>query len=1055
MTRLVVAIAHLFLAATASAAPETHQVKLNGHTFTLPKGFTIELAAKTPLVDRPIVAAFDDRGRLYVADSSGSNEKPDVQLKNPTHRIVRLEDTKGTGVFDKATVFADKMMFPEGILWHRGSVFVGAPPHIWKLTDTDDDGKADKRDVWFDGKTLTGCANDLHGPYLGPDGWIYWTKGAFAKQEYTLPNGKKFTTRAAHIFRARPDGTGIEPVMTGGMDNPVDVAFLPNGERFFTTTFFQHPAAGQRDGIIHAIYGGIYGKDHDVIYDKDHKWTSPTTMPVMTHLGPAAPCGLHCYESGAFGAEYRSNLFCCQFNLRKVSRHVLKPHGSTYTTEDSDFVVSDNQDFHPTDVIEDADGSLLIVDTGGWYKLCCPSSQLVKEDVLGAIYRVRRDGVKTVEDPGGRKIRFGESTISELVGFLGDPRPVVRRRSIDELAGRGSKAVVALHDLSHHDPSAQVRLSAAWTLSRILETLPPESGDRTSIEVMFNLARYDNDAAVRQATLSSISLRRDPSMTPSLIPGDSEPRAVAEAIGRSGKRDAIDDLFEAVEESSDVIFQHAVTYALIELGDAKSTRARLGDASPVVRRCALTALDQLGEKLDPKVVVDALKSKDAGLKETAAWILSRHPEWADELVALVRHSLINMKVADTVEPIARFAKAPAVQKLLADMATDRNLDFVFRVRALKTMGVANVKETPEPWAKAIAHVMNGTSDWPELERLRVICEAVPVLRALPTPKTHVQELARGLERVISDEDLRPAHWEAMAVMPGGMKTIRDQHFKDLLKAIEDNLGSPYWQRPAEIAAQDRKRASLAIEILSKARLTPDQLNALIAVLPKVGPLELDRTLTAFAQTKDEAIGFKLVAALDTPELRPSLRVDGVKERIKHFPMTVHKAAEKLYAALNAEYEQQRTKLDEMSKALTAGDIRRGQAVFNSVKTSCIACHTIGYVGGKIGPDLTRIGGIRTERDLLEAILFPSANFVRSYEPLTVILKDGRSFTGAPKKNAPDEVILVLAADKEQRIVREDIDEVRPGKVSIMPAGLDKQITQQELADLIAFLRACK
>src|SRR5262245_9576008 len=381
--------------------PGTHQIKLDGHTFTLPVGFTIERVAGPPQVDRPIVASFDDRGRLYVADSSGSNEKLTDQLKNPTHRIIRLEDTKGTGVFDKATVFADKLNFPEGILWHRGHVYVSAVPQIWKLTDTDDDGKADKREVWIDPKTMTGCGNDLHGPYLGPDGWLYWAKGAFAKQEYTLPNGKKFTTRASHIFRARPDGTGIEPVMTGGMDNPVDVAFLPNGERFFTTTFFQHPAAGQRDGLIHAVYGGIYGKDHDVIYDADHKWTSPHLMPVMTHMGPAAPCGLHCYESDTFGKDYTSNLFACQFNLRKVSRHVLKPTGSTYTTEDSDFVGSDNQDFHPTDVIEDADGSLLIVDTGGWYKLCCPSSQLVKADVLGAIYRVRQDGAKKVEDPWG------------------------------------------------------------------------------------------------------------------------------------------------------------------------------------------------------------------------------------------------------------------------------------------------------------------------------------------------------------------------------------------------------------------------------------------------------------------------------------------------------------------------------------------------------------------------------------------------------------------------------------------------------------------------------
>ena len=130
-------------------------------------------------------------------------------------------------------------------------------------------------------------------------------------------------------------------------------------------------------------------------------------------------------------------------------------------------------------------------------------------------------------------------------------------------------------------------------------------------------------------------------------------------------------------------------------------------------------------------------------------------------------------------------------------------------------------------------------------------------------------------------------------------------------------------------------------------------------------------------------------------------------------------------------------------------------MFNSTKTSCIACHTIGYVGGKQGPDLTRIGGIRTERDLLESILFPSASFVRSYEPVIVTTKDGQTFNGVPKKDAPDEIVLVLAADKEVRIPREDVEEVRPGKVSIMPDGLDKQLTPQELADLIAFLKACK
>ena len=93
-------------------------------------------------------------------------------------------------------------------MWLDGSLYVAAPPSIWKLTDTDDDGVADRREEWFQGKTLTGCANDLHGPYLGPDGWIYWTKGAFAEQTHDARGWPPLVTRAAHIFRRRPDGRG-------------------------------------------------------------------------------------------------------------------------------------------------------------------------------------------------------------------------------------------------------------------------------------------------------------------------------------------------------------------------------------------------------------------------------------------------------------------------------------------------------------------------------------------------------------------------------------------------------------------------------------------------------------------------------------------------------------------------------------------------------------------------------------------------------------------------------------------------------------------------------
>ena len=107
------------LAAGIASATEAGEVKLDGRTFTVPAGFTIERIAGPPLVERPITAAFDDQGRLYVADSSGSNDNVKKQLEEKPHRIVRLEDSDGDGKFDKKTVFADHMMFPEGTMWLR------------------------------------------------------------------------------------------------------------------------------------------------------------------------------------------------------------------------------------------------------------------------------------------------------------------------------------------------------------------------------------------------------------------------------------------------------------------------------------------------------------------------------------------------------------------------------------------------------------------------------------------------------------------------------------------------------------------------------------------------------------------------------------------------------------------------------------------------------------------------------------------------------------------------------------------------------------------------
>jgi putative heme-binding domain-containing protein len=111
-------------------------------------------------------------------------------------------------------------------------------------------------------------------------------------------------------------------------------------------------------------------------------------------------------------------------------------------------------------------------------------------------------------------------------------------------------------------------------------------------------------------------------------------------------------------------------------------------------------------------------------------------------------------------------------------------------------------------------------------------------------------------------------------------------------------------------------------------------------------------------------------------------------------------------------------------------------------------------GGGDGHHLTHIAKIRNERDLLESIVFPSASIVRSYEPVAIATKDGKLFNGLIRRESPDEIVLATGANQEARIARDDIEYMRPSNISVMPAGLDQQLTPRDLADVVAFLKTC-
>ncbi len=1010
---------------------------------SVPEGFTIELAAGPPLVDRPITAAFDDQGRLYVGDSSGSNKPIETQTVERTHRIVRLKDTDGDGRFDESCVFARDLMLPEGTMFYDGSLYVAAPPSIWKLTDTNDDGVADQREEWFEGKTVTHCANDLHGPYLGPDGFIYWCKGAFAEQTHVV-NGREWTTEAAHIFRARPDGSNFEPVTTGGMDNPVDIAFTPTGDRFFTSTFLDHPGDGKRDGIARAIYGGVHGKDHRVL--EDHARTG-NLLPVLVHMGAAAPCGLERYDFTTWGDDYRDNLFACQFNLRKVSRHVLQPEGASLRTTDHNFVTSHDVDFHPTDILTDADGSLLVVDTGGWYKICCPTSQLEKAAALGGIYRVRKTGAQILKDPRGKRIFWDNAEPEQLWQLLADKRPLVRERAKRAFAARQTSSAMGPFlerlekerdtGLGEDPPGAVVRV---WALGQV--------GDAKARALIRGLLRH-SDEQVRKTAAQTVSLHRDRAAFHPMIKmlrGDTPAnrRIAAEALGRMGAQEATSHLLAAAADAGDRDLKHSITYALIELADAESLQAGIASRQPGTQAAALIALDQIpGNHLQPGSVVPLLESPNAVLKEAADWLIRRHPDWSPELADWFETQLASGSSLETDDGqpgsappleilLAQFAAHPTIQSLMASHVAQNKVPLASRKLILRAMARARPTDTPSTWLNALAQL--ATEHDSELLSL-----AVATVRELPTPEEPNQDLDRALLAVAHDNQLpRETRVQALSVISARLPQLSSAQFDMLSTSFSD-------ASPASL----RQAAAMAI---SGSRLSSQQLRQVCGLIERTGPLELNQLLNPFAHGHDDPLGLQLLLSLRKSPALPALRIEILHEILGKYGPPVQEGIEQLHVLVNVDLESQRERIADLLPQITGGDIHRGHAVFHSSKALCSTCHRLGHAGGTTGPDLSRIGTIRTKQDLLESVVFPSLSFVRSYEPVIVVTTSGQAVNGLIRDDSATGLLLATGPDQEVRLPREDIDEIHPSRVSIMPAGLDKQLTLQELADLIAFLK---
>lgn len=1009
----------------------------------VPEGFTVEIAAAFPDIQRPIFAHFDDVGRLYVGESSGENLNRAQMLEKKPHWITCLEDTNNDGVFDKSTRFVDDITLPQGMLWYRGSVYCACPPSIWKFTDTDGDGKADQREEILTGFGFNGNACDTHGPFLSPTGRLYIAQGRHG-HEFKDKEGKTYSKgKAARIYSCRLDGSDVRVHCGGGFDNPVEIEFTEEGELLGTVNIL-YPNRG--DCLMHWVEGGVYPREDQQDCISEFKWTGGLLGPIVD-MGHVALSGLMRYRGTHFGPEYKDHLFVTEFNTHKVKRIALKRSGSTFAAEPMEFLTCPDGDFHPTDVLEDADGSLLVVDTGAWFLNGCPTSRVAKPEVTGAIYRIRKTDGEKIDDPRGRRLRLADAAPAELIKHLDDKRPAVREQAMSRLSsfkyddwsetlfnavsGTTPPSAVAMRRVDFVTARANVPEFWGCVPNRLHET--PTAGGAFAVSELTKLGLVRGDVF---SGLAHLLKDQDPVIR--LAACQAIAKLSQQILSYEGKgRTALSKIIlEVASSNDDRTLEHMEIVAMTRLADVETLQGELLGLKAHRRRIALIALDQMDDSpLTAAMVTPLLATEDPTLQRTVLEVLAQHPGWANEALGTIREWLGEKDLADDKANAIRTllvsqANDPEVQKLIAELLTGRETASGVVSLLWEVMQRADVATWPAVWSPLLQHALVNGDPQHQLVALRII------------QRRELADCDAAIVPLADNERTPPLlRSEALTAIGPRLTTLSDERFAFLLTQLEKNRDSTL------------KMASA--RAMAGCPLSGKQLQDLANHFDAAGPLVMSTLLKAYERSKDDSVGAALVNGLRASSVAESLSGDEVSSLVRRYSPMVHQLALPLIKQLGVDVEAQQARLAQLAPLITEGDAKAGERVFFGKKANCSACHAVAGKGARIGPDLSRIGQSRTGKDLLEAIVYPSASFVNGYRPHVAQLDNGKTVQGIIAAESNEAITLRTADLQEVRVLRKDIEELKESSTSIMPKGLDTQLTPDELRHLLAFLQARK
>jgi putative heme-binding domain-containing protein len=278
--------------------------------------------------------------------------------------------------------------------------------------------------------------------------------------------------------------------------------------------------------------------------------------------------------------------------------------------------------------------------------------------------------------------------------------------------------------------------------------------------------------------------------------------------------------------------------------------------------------------------------------------------------------------------------------------------------------------------------------------------------------------------------------EALGALSESRKALKDLHFRWLVDQLGNKNEAPLRLKAAAVMAESS--------------LTEKQiLHLATGYLPTADAFILARLVPVFKGGYSSEIGKALLSTLLNSDVLDSYTEENILSVFGQYPDDLKPDVDKLIAKLNAAHGERFERIQRMESQIEGGVLENGRRLFFG-KAVCSTCHTIGPEGGTLGPDLTSIQRDRSAHDLLEAIVYPSLSYVREYETYHIKTHD-EEYIGIIQQQTAGEVVVGTAPETSVRIPRSKILSMEISDISLMPQGLDKLLTEQEMADLMAFL----